>query len=102
MPTCEELARWIASEEIVAVKRSVRFKARIHLLICRHCRRYAEQIRAIGAVARRSFRERTKGSNSLARLEAILLEQCSNNRKDSDETSSRPRTSVDSDETSES
>ena len=30
---------------------------RLHLLMCPHCRRYAAQIRTIGTVARRLFRE---------------------------------------------
>ena len=52
MPNCKEVARLIASDELAAAVWSDRALVRLHLLMCRHCRGYAAQLRAIGAAAR--------------------------------------------------
>lgn len=44
--SCRETSRLIAEGE-------PSFWARLHLLYCRHCRRFRRQIRLLGAVARR-------------------------------------------------
>lgn len=76
MPTCEELTHWIASDELAEAKWSVRLSAWIHLLVCRRCRRYAVQIRAIGAAARRWLRGRSQDRREFARFEAKILDGC--------------------------
>ncbi len=48
MPTCKEVTRAIASDELATAGRLRRGAVRMHLLRGRHCRRYAAQIRAIG------------------------------------------------------
>ena len=52
MPTCKELARLVASDELTETGLARRFGARLHLLMCSHCRRYANQIRRLGQAAR--------------------------------------------------
>jgi hypothetical protein len=76
MLTCEELTRWVASGELEEAKPTVRWRVWVHLLVCRHCRRYATQIRAIGAAARRSLGEPPESSSDIARLEARILQRC--------------------------
>ena len=52
MPNCKEVVRLIASDELADAGWSDRALVRFHLLMCRHCRGYAAQLRAIGAGSR--------------------------------------------------
>ena len=55
MPTCQQVAREIASDELATASWRRRSAVRIHLLLCRHCRRYARQMRAIGSAVQSLF-----------------------------------------------
>ena len=76
MLTCKELAKVIASDEFADAGWKQRLGVRLHLLMCRHCRRYRTQLRAIGAAARQLFgRSQEEDQATLRRLErAILLD----------------------------
>ena len=74
MPNCRELTRMLASDELVEAGWSQRWGGRIHLLMCRHCRRYATQLRALGAGARRRWGAEANDAERLARLESRILE----------------------------
>ncbi len=76
MPNCKEVARLIASEELADAGRSKRALVRIHLLMCRHCRRYAAELRAIGAAARDRWDSGVPDRSALERLESSILERC--------------------------
>ena len=54
---CKEVSRIVASDELETLGVIKRLRMRFHLLICRECRRYAEQIRTIGAAARENPQE---------------------------------------------
>ncbi len=98
MPNCQELARLIASDELAEAKRSLRLRAWVHLLKCRHCRRYAEQIRAIAAGALKSWGREAEDPNGLARLEARILDRCFDEREDPSNTADRRHPTPDPDE----
>ena len=53
--------------------RRQRLALRVHLLMCRHCRRYAAQIQAIGMAARSLFREQGQDPKGLERLQERIL-----------------------------
>ncbi len=55
MPACRDVAAAIASETLARRLWHQRLAVRIHLLMCRHCRRYAAQLAAIGEAARRLY-----------------------------------------------
>ena len=74
MMTCREVARLIASDGLEGAWWGRRFGARLHLLMCRHCRRYAEQLRAIGACARKRWGRQSEDPATLRRLEREILE----------------------------
>lgn len=74
MPTCKEIARAVASDELATWSWRQRLALRLHLLICRHCRRYVSQIRALGEAARQLFRAGSEETESLDRLQASLLD----------------------------
>ena len=72
MATCREVTRAIASDELAQAGWRARWAVRLHLLMCRHCRRYAEQIHAIGEMAGSLFRQE-EDPEELARLQRSIL-----------------------------
>ncbi len=76
MPSCQEVARLIASEELADAGRSKRALVWIHLLMCRHCRRYAAQLRAISTAALERGGFGPADLQALKRLERSILERC--------------------------
>lgn len=74
MLTCKQVSKEIASEELDAAWKR-RLGVRSHLLMCRHCRGYAAQLRVIGAAARELFgRRQEEDQITLRRLERAILE----------------------------
>ena len=50
-----------------------RLALRLHVWMCPHCRRYAAQIRAIGAATQNLFREHPEDPEVLGRLQRTIL-----------------------------
>ena len=75
MQSCKEVARLIASDELVDAGRLRRTLVWLHLLRCRHCRGYAAQVRAIGAAARDRWGS-GPDAQALERLERSILKRC--------------------------
>ena len=76
MPNCKEVARLIASDELAAAAWSDRALARLHLLMCRDCRGYAAQLRAIGAAARDRSDSDVLDRASFEKLQNSILKRC--------------------------
>ena len=75
MQSCKEVARLIASEELVDAGWLRRTFVRLHLLRCHHCRGYAAQLRAIGVAARDRWGS-GPDAQALERLERSIFERC--------------------------
>ena len=74
MLNCKELARLLAADEFEDARWMKRFSVRFHLVMCRHCRRYAWQLEAIGKAARDVVGLRAQDDPArLERLEATIL-----------------------------
>ncbi len=73
MLTCKDVAKAIGQDEWLTASWRRRLALRVHLLMCRHCRRYAAQIRAIGTAAGSLFRERAEDRKVLERLHETIL-----------------------------
>ena len=73
MLTCNDVAKAIGQDEWLTAPWQSRLALRVHLLMCRHCRRYAAQIRAIGTAARSLFREQCEDPTALERLQEKIL-----------------------------
>ena len=78
MLSCRDLARVAARDELSEAGWRGRLAARLHLLMCQHCRRYAAQLRMIGQAARsltsaRSDEEEER--ETIRRLEQGLLDR---------------------------
>ena len=76
MPNCKAVARLIASDELAAAAWSDRALVRLHLLMCRHCRGYAAQLRAIGAATRDRFDLSVVDQAAFEQLQSSILERC--------------------------
>jgi hypothetical protein len=72
MPSCREATRMIAGGLAEAPARQ-RLGVRLHAMLCRHCRRYARQMRAIGTAARELLARPSGEHESLERLRKALL-----------------------------
>ena len=70
---CKEVSRLVSSGELETAGSVKRLRARFHLLICRECRRYAEQIRIIGTAARDKVRSLVPDRETVSRLEKSIL-----------------------------
>ena len=73
MMSCREIARVVASDEFADAGWARRLSVRFHLLMCRHCTRYAAELRAIGASARKALHPSDPPSATLHRLERGIL-----------------------------
>ena len=72
MPTCREVARTIAAGRDQITWRT-RLSIRLHLLKCPPCRRFAAQLRTIGAAVRKLLRAESRDRERLDRLERAVL-----------------------------
>ena len=85
MLTCKEVSRAIAADEQTSADWRQRLSIKLHLLMCRHCRRYARQIQVIGDAARQIFSDKSMDPSSHERLRTSILDQISDgDRSDHD------------------
>ena len=56
MLTCREVTRLVATEDLHIAPLRTHLSAWMHLAMCRHCRRYRQELQAIGDAARRNGR----------------------------------------------
>ncbi len=82
MLNCKDVTRKIASDEFREAGWSERLVVRFHLFMCRHCRRYVAQLRAIGAATRELCGPSSQDPSTLERLERQILERGRGVRKD--------------------
>ena len=73
MLNCKEVTESISSDQLLKTGWWHRLAVRVHLLMCRKCRRYQEQIRKIGAAARQMWRSQPEEAAVLERLEDQIL-----------------------------
>ena len=56
MLRCKQVTTIVAQDDLVDAGPWLRLRVRLHLLMCRHCARYAAQIRDLGLKMRERFR----------------------------------------------
>ncbi len=76
MLNCKEVVRLIASDELADAVWLNRALVRLHLLMCRDCRGYEAQLRAIGAAARERWDSDVAGRASFEKLQSSILKRC--------------------------
>lgn len=57
MLRCKEVTRLHASDEIRSASWRTRLGVRMHLMLCRHCRRYVRELGRIGDAVRDLYRD---------------------------------------------
>ena len=75
MLACSEVTRLWATEEIRRAPLTRRLAVRMHLVMCRYCRRYVRELAMIGAAARRAAGQLLGVATSAPDLERRLLEE---------------------------
>ncbi len=75
MMTCKEVANLVASDRFKEAWWGRRIGLRLHLLMCRDCRRYAKQLAALGAYAQNRWGPQAEDSDTLQRIEREILER---------------------------
>lgn len=68
MLNCKEVTTAIASESFSTLAWHKRLSPRMHLVMCRHCRRYAAQLRSIAKGARQLFEAERQSTDALQKL----------------------------------
>ena len=56
MLTCREVTQLVGTEDLRVAPLRTRLSAWMHLAMCRHCRRYTQELKAIGDAVRRNGR----------------------------------------------
>ena len=74
MISCRAVAKIVASDALAAASRWSRFEIWLHLAICRHCQRFAQQLAGIRKVVR-GFMAESASEPVPADLEERVLER---------------------------
>ena len=80
MLRCKQVSTIVAGGNLSDAGLWVRLRVRLHIMMCRHCARYAAQLRAIGAKARERFHVPEERSN-FDDLQKRILESANKSRK---------------------
>ena len=83
MLSCKEVTRIVASDELAGAGWRRRQLVRFHIFFCRHCRRYAAQMRAIGQSARKLLGFGSEEPEAIRWLERAILQHLPDVPKDS-------------------
>jgi|GEM_PF-383203 len=81
MLSCKEVAHAVSTEDVAPVGWRERLSTRFHLMMCRHCRRYAKQMEALGDAARSVFQNPPEDPSSpetpenLSKLQSDILDR---------------------------
>ena len=82
MLTCKEISRSIASDELASAGWRKHWSIKLHLMMCRYCRRYSREIEAIGTATRRVFGSAHSDPGARERLRDSILERIPPARED--------------------
>jgi len=85
MMTCKEVSQSIATDELQTANWRQRLAVKLHLLMCRHCRRYSRQIREIGDAAQEIFGRDSLDHASRDRLRDSILDRLPASQEDDSE-----------------
>ena len=75
MLKCQDVEQKIGSDEIHNAGLMERLGVSVHLMMCRHCRNYARQLRAIGNAARSVWGGFPEDRDNLARLRDLITKE---------------------------
>ncbi len=85
MQNCREVAYLLASDGVEYADWPKRLLTRLHLLSCKHCRRYATELAMIGRVGREVLSVDAVDPKTLQRLELSIMDRASGGPNESRE-----------------
>ncbi len=74
MQSCREVSYLIASDGLEHVGWPTRLQTRLHILFCKHCRRYAAQLATIGRIGREALSADAADPKTVQRLEESIMD----------------------------
>ena len=77
MQNCREVAYLIASDGLEHTAWPTRLQTRLHLLYCKHCRRYAKDLAMIGRIVREAWSTDSADPKTVQRLEGSIMDYAS-------------------------
>lgn len=83
MLMCNDVHHLVASGEVDELGWMRRVELKLHLLMCNHCRRYVDQMAALGRGIRDLLRRHEAEPGQLHRMENQIVAQCCGHHPDS-------------------
>ena len=74
MQNCREVAYVIASDGLEHADWPTRLLTRLHVLHCKHCRRYAREIAINGRIGREAWNTDSVSTETVQRLEGSIMD----------------------------
>lgn len=78
MQNCREMSYLIASDGLERATWPTRLMARVHLLYCKHCRRYAAEVATVDRVGREALGAESASPETVHRLEQSIMDSVLN------------------------
>ena len=75
MMKCREVTKLVAADMVEELGLGRRLEMRLHMFMCRHCRRYLQQIRTLGRGARELAERDAPSPDRLQEIEQEILDQ---------------------------
>ena len=79
MLTCREVTQLVGSDNVRVAPLRIRMAVRLHLAMCRHCRRYRRELQAIAVAARRHvstlFGAESADHERMLRIQSAVLRE---------------------------
>ncbi len=85
MQNCREVSYLVASDGLEHAAWPTRLLTRLHLLMCRHCRRYATELTTIGRVSREAWSADSVDPKTVERLEGLIIDYTSRGNEEGQE-----------------
>ncbi len=77
MQNCRDVAYLIASDGLEHAGWATRLMTRLHLLFCKHCRRYSREIAMVGRISREACSTDSVDPKTVQRLEGLIMDYAS-------------------------
>ena len=74
MHNCRDVAYLISSDGLEHAGWPTRLLTRLHLRLCKHCRRYATELAKLGSICREAARADSVDPKTVERLEGAIMD----------------------------
>jgi len=82
MLKCKEVSMLVSSDSLNEAGFMKKLEVRMHLMMCRHCSRYFDQMKSVGQGAKHLAHNQKAGPEQIERMEKNILDEI--HEKDSD------------------